>query len=84
MVKWGTSGGVNSWYSLWTGNGVRGVSKVNSIHQLMNGQWVKIASMSSGRLSCLVVTPSQDKMMIVGGYGGVLLPLDSVKECVVM
>ena len=63
---------------------MRGVSKVNSIHQLMNGQWVKIASMSSGRSDCLVVTPSPDKMMIVGGYGGVLLPLDSVEECVVM
>ena len=47
---------------------------------LMDGQWVKIGSMSSGRWKCLVVTPSPDKMMIVGGWGA----LDSVEECVVM
>ena len=45
---------------------------------------MKIGSMSSGRSNCLVVTPSPDKMMIVGGYGGVLLPFDSVEECVVV
>ena len=53
-------------------------SPFNSIHQLIDGQWVKIGSMSSGRGKCLVVTPSPDKMMIVGGVG------DSVEECVVM
>ena len=60
--------------------GGHGGSHVNSIHQLLDGQWVKIGSMSSGRSSCLVVTPSPDKMMIVGGWGAE----DSVEECVVM
>ena len=63
-----------------TVGGERGVSQVNSIHQLIYGQWVKIGSMSSGRSYCLVVNPSPDKMMIVGGLGA----LDSVEECVVM
>ena len=55
-------------------------SEVNSIHQLIDGQWVEIGSMSSGRSMCLVVSPSPDKMMIVGGcmWGD-----DSVEECVV-
>ena len=60
-----------------TVGGMRGVSPVNSIHQLLDGQWVKIGSMSSCREMCLVVTPSPDKMMIVGAG-------DSVEECVVM
>ena len=63
-----------------TVGGWRGGSHVNSIHQLLDGQWVKIGSMSSGRSQCLVVTLSPDKMMIVGGGGA----LDSVEECVVM
>ena len=63
-----------------TVGGERGGSKVNSIHQLIDGQWVKIGSISSGRSRCLVVTPSPDKMMIVGGYGAG----DCVEECVVM
>ena len=68
-----------------TVGGERGGSLVNSIHQLIDGQWVEIGSMSSGRSMCLVVTPSPDKMMIVGGYGAeFLLILDSVEECVVM
>ena len=69
-----------------TVGGERGGSQVNSIHQLIDGQWVVIGSMSSERERCLVITPSPDKMVIVGGYGGVLpiLPLDSVEECVVM
>ena len=44
-------------------------SSVNSIHQLVDGQWVKIGSMSSYREMCLVVSPSPDRMMIVGGLG---------------
>ena len=61
--------------------GLRGMSSVNSIHQLVDGQWVEIGSMSSGRRMCLVVSPSPDKMMIVGagGWG-----TDSVEECVVV
>ena len=56
-------------------------SSVNSIYQLVDGQWVKIGSMSSDRSDCLVVSPSPDRMMIVGsGYGAE----DSVEECVVI
>ena len=60
------------------------MSQVNSIHQLLDGQWVKIGSISSGRSNCLVVTPSPDKMMIVGGYGARNQLLNSVEECVVV
>ena len=67
-----------------TVSGERGGSHVNSIHQLLDGQWVKIGSMSSDRSYCLVVTPSPDKIMIVGGVIAGGLPLDSVEECVVM
>ena len=56
--------------------GERGGSPVNSIHQLVDGQWVEIGSMSSGRKECLVVSPSPDKMMIVGGL------TNCVEECV--
>ena len=49
---------------------------VNSIHQLVSEQWVEIGSMSRGRWQCLVVSPSPDKMMIVGGAGAA----DSVKN----
>ena len=48
--------------------GRQGGSPVNSIHQLVDGKWVEIGSMSSGRRECLVVSPSPDRMMIVGGY----------------
>ena len=58
----------------------QGLSPVNSIHQLVNGQWVEIGSMSRGRWECLVVSPSPDKMMIVGGAGAP----DSVEECTVV
>ena len=68
--------------------GMRGGSSVNSIHQLVDGQWVEIGSMSSGRSRCLVVSPSPDKMMIVGGlrgvYGSVNDDVNIVEECVVV
>ena len=64
------------------GGGRRG-SSVNSIHQLVDGQWVEIGSMSSGRCSCLVVSPSPDKMMIVGGLRDVY-DVNTVEECVVV
>ena len=59
--------------------GHRGKSYVNSIHQLIGGQWVEIGSMSSSRSECLVVCPLPVKMMIVGGWDE-----DSVEECVVV
>ena len=58
-------------------------SSVNSIHKLIDGQWVEIGSMSSRRRMCLVVSPSPDKMMIVGGFYG-STSLDSIEECVVV
>ena len=53
---------------------------VNSIHQLVDGQWVKIGSMTSGRYYCLVASTSPDKIIIVGGIGAP----DCVEECVVV
>ena len=60
--------------------GMQGWSTVNSIHQLVDGQLVVIGSMSSNKNECLVVSPSPDRIMIVGGYGA----QDSVEECVVL
>ena len=63
--------------------GHQGVSPVNSIHQLVGGEWVKIGSMSSGRGYCLVVSPSPDKIIIVGGRELLVAnPLNNVEECV--
>ena len=58
--------------------GGQGGSPVNSIHQLVEGQWVVIGSMTRGRCWCLAVSPSPDRILIVGGWGA----LDSVEECV--
>ena len=59
--------------------GMQGKSSVNSIYQLVDGQWEEIGSMSSNRSWCLVVRPSLNNMMIVGG-----LKTDSVEEWVVV
>ena len=61
--------------------GQRGQLDVNAIHQLLNGQWVKIGSMfrSINTQLCFVVNPSPDKLMIVGGWEE-----DRVEECVVV
>ena len=58
-------------------------SSVNSIHQLVDGQWVEIGSMTTGRKMCLVASPSPDKIIIVGGLRGLYEYLDIVEECVV-
>ena len=63
--------------------GERDRSSVNSIHQLVDGQWVEIGSMATGRDSCLVVSPSPDKIIIVGGQSG-FKKLDIVEECIVV
>ena len=55
-------------------------SPVNSIHQLVAGEWVRIGSMASDRYCCLVASPSPDRIIIVGEYG----TLDSVEECTVV
>ena len=60
-----------------------GGSSMKSIYQLIKLeelQWVKIGSMSHGRSRCLVVSPSPDKMMIVGGRGAENLVEDCVTE----
>ena len=66
--QWGT---LNSCHSLWTASSHWWLGKVcqlvNSIHQLVGGDWVKIGSMAGGRYYCLVVSPSPDKIIIVGG-----------------
>ena len=59
--------------------GQQGGSLVNSIHQLVEGQWVKIGSTTSGRWRCLSVSPSPDKLMIVGGWEEEY----SVEECTI-
>ena len=56
-------------------------SPVNSIHQLVGGQWVKIGSMSISRSMCLVVSPSPNKIVVVGGMDDSVE--DNVEECVV-
>ena len=63
--------------------GYQGVSPVNSIHQLAGGEWVKIGSMASGRCYCLVVSPSPDEIIIVGGLENSFQPIDDVQECFV-
>ena len=64
------------------GRARRDGATVNSIHQLVDGQWVNIGSMSSGRNMCLVASPSPDKMVVVGGVGPSFYALDSVEVCV--
>ena len=59
------------------------MTPVNSIHQLAGGKWVKIGSMSGGRSYCLVVSPSPDKIIIVGGRGNLFQHIDNVEECFV-
>ena len=65
------------------GRARRDGATVNSIHQLVDGQWVNIGSMSSCRKECLVASPSPDKMVVVGGWGASLRGAsDSVEVCV--
>ena len=63
--------------------GKQGWSRTNSIHQLVDRQWVNIGSMAFNRSECLVTNPSPDKIVIVGGYGAQGLTQDTVEECVV-
>ena len=62
--------------------GKRDRSPVNSIHQLVDGEWVNTGSMSSCRYWCLLASPSPDKMVVVGGWGAWGTLLDSVEVCV--
>ena len=58
----------------------------DSIHQLVDGQWVKIGSLSSARDLCLAVTPSPDldRMLVVGGQDEFSSNSDSVEMYEVM
>ena len=60
--------------------GQQGLLPVNSIHQLVDGEWVRIGSMASDRHYCLVASPSPDRIIIVSGVGA----QDSVEECAVV
>ena len=44
--------------------GLQDGSEINSIHQLLDGEWVKIGSMSRKRSECLVVSLSPNRTMI--------------------
>ena len=63
--------------------GVQDRSPVNSIHQLVDREWVRIGSMASDRWSCLVASPSPDRIIIVGGRDDYIV-VDSVEECAVV
>ena len=58
------------------------LSEVNTIHQLVEGQWVEIGSMTTTRKRCLVVSRSPNRIMIVGGWRMLSRNLNSVEECV--
>ena len=63
--------------------GYQNPSPVNSIYQLIDGQWIEIGSMGIGRCWCFLANPSREKMMIVGGWKGHLRTQVNVcEECV--
>ena len=62
--------------------GERDEIPVNSIHQLVDGQWVEIGSMARSRSWCLVASPSPDKIVIVGGVDR--WNQNTVEECSVI
>ena len=63
--------------------GLKSLPAVNSIHQIVYGEWVRIGFMTSCRWHCLVASPSPDSIIIVGGHGADYSKLDSVEECAV-
>ena len=64
--------------------GWQDMSPVNSIHQLLDREWVRIGSMARDRCFCLVASPSPDRIIIVGGVDAFYGPLDSVEDCAVV
>lgn len=55
----------------------------STIYQLLNGQWVEIGHVHQRRKKCLAVSPSHDKLFVIGGwteYGKSL----RVEECIVV
>ena len=81
-VTWSTAATLCGHLVVIGGNQLIG-SLVNSIHQLVDGQWVEIGSIATGRWRCLVASPSPDKIIIVGGYRPFSKTLDTVEECIV-
>ena len=64
----------------------RGGSSVNSIHQLVDGQWVEISSIGYSRLGCLVANRSPEEVVIVGGCGvvnGLIQTVNTVEKCII-
>ena len=51
----------------------------NFIYRLKDGYWVKCGSLSCDRYWCLVVSPSPDVVIVVGGSGSDFTELDSVE-----
>ena len=80
-VKWSTAATLCGQLVLVGGR--LGGSYINSIHQLVGGEWVEIGSMAGSRRNCLVVSPSPDKIIIVGGWKNPLQRIDEVEECFV-
>ena len=66
--------------------GLKGSAEVNSIYQLVDGQWVQIGSMAIARRYCLAASLSPEKIIIVGGLGRDYVNRyeDMVEECVVV
>ena len=58
-------------------------SPINSIHQLVDGKWVRIGSMANDRCYSLVASPSPDRIIVVGGWSEFSV-LDSIEECAVV
>ena len=53
------------------------VGLVDTIHQLVGQDWVKIGTMCNTRKSCLVASVSPDHILIVGGVGAD----DKIEQC---
>jgi hypothetical protein len=55
-------------------------SPINYIHQLIGERWVKVSSLSCAKHQCLVVSPSPNKMIVVGGVS-IFFSLSSIDIC---
>ena len=60
--------------------GWRDRTPLNFIHQLSECTWTEIGSISCERGLCLVVNPSPDEIMVVGGVGEGYRTQDTVEE----
>ena len=60
--------------------GTQGGPPVNFIHQLVDGEWVRIGYMAIDRRFCVVASPSPDRIIIAGAD----VPGDRAEECAVV